>query len=260
MILSFISGEGGSGKTRILCEAAYTISNKGWRSVILVELDPVGNLNSLFGLAENTFGASDYLNNVVSLENIYLRRKKMTIITKGHARLKARISEVYKMLYQIKKQNPDNLIMVDTASGINNFSFGALSISDVVVIPTKGELSLVKQILFLREIKRFLNDSNSDPKIFLLVNDILGEALTEKEILSMLSGIKDLPDINLEYLPRSPEIISASKNLELCTEKYEAKINLEISKFCQKVLFGKVIETENKNKRFLEPRYGKRRI
>jgi chromosome partitioning protein len=168
MILAIANHKGGTGKTTTAINLGAALALKGKR-VLLVDLDPQGNLSYSFGFDENQLDISYVLSDEKSFEEVVIHQEKMDILPAT-----MRLSDIELSMYSVDerefliknlldsvKANYD-YILIDCSPARSLLTVNALAAADYVmstilldVLSIQGLMHIVRTI---QEIKMVLNE------------------------------------------------------------------------------------------------------
>ena len=185
-IISFTSGKGGTGKTVLSVNSAYTLAKQN-KKVLLIDLDSnLSNINILLNVfAENT------LNNFLSGQKlfsdlIYTHNENLHIIfgDSGNTEYPKPKKEIIDFIFtQVAKiQNDYDFIIIDASAGIDDDVLTILKNSDMNIIVTTTEPTAVMDAYVVMKI---LKQNNILESSQILINKCFDEcdALTARENL-----------------------------------------------------------------------------
>lgn len=202
MIISFANHKGGTGKTTSTINIGRALCRQGKR-VLLIDLDPQGNLSYSFGLSDQKLTVADFLlgnclfeeaacevselhvlpsnltlyNNIQSIENIY----------NSKTLLKNKINSI---------ANNYDYILIDCPPAMSTYTFNALNAADGVIIPLVFEILSIQGLdQILTEIYKIKNTSNPNIKIIGALGVIVNESRKLSE--EVLEYIRDNYGINI---------------------------------------------------------------
>jgi chromosome partitioning protein len=178
-IISIVNHKGGVGKTTTTVSLGEALSDRGFK-VLLIDLDPQGNLSQVLGIDLPDVQVADSLiNNVefpilniqenldlspsdIDLANVEMRFHELT---GGEFRLKNRINHLLPLY---------DYILIDCPPSLSKLTISALAASNSCLIPLLPEMSAVKGLNSIwgkiREVRRDLNASlQIDGIVFTLV-------------------------------------------------------------------------------------------
>lgn len=184
-IISFTNHKGGTGKTTSVVNIACALRDKKY-NVLLIDLDPQGNLSYSLGVNDYTYNVLDWLIDGVNLDSVVVMYSGLSIIPSSvniiNRKEEFKEKNYAKNLLQhnLKKTNYD-FILIDCPPAIGTFTKLALSASDFVIIPMLLEIlsiqGLTQIIKFIEEIK-----ADSNPNIEIL--GVLGVCVNESRKLT----------------------------------------------------------------------------
>jgi chromosome partitioning protein len=167
MILALANHKGGTGKTTTAINLGAALALKGKR-VLLVDLDPQGNLSYSFGFDENQLDISYVLSEEKSFEEVVIHQEKMDILPAT-----MRLSDIELSMYSVDEREfllknlldsiKDNYdyILIDCSPARSLLTVNALTAADYVmstilldVLSIQGLMHIVRTI---QEIKMVLN-------------------------------------------------------------------------------------------------------
>ena len=185
-IISLTSGKGGTGKTVLSVNSAYTLAKQN-KKVLLIDLDSnLSNINILLNVfAENT------LNNFLSGQKlfsdlIYTHNENLHIIfgDSGNTEYPKPKKEIIDFIFtQVAKiQNDYDFIIIDASAGIDDDVLTILKNSDMNIIVTTTEPTAVMDAYVVMKI---LKQNNILESSQILINKCFDEcdALTARENL-----------------------------------------------------------------------------
>jgi chromosome partitioning protein len=165
-VISVVNHKGGVGKTTTTASLGEALANKGFQ-VLMIDLDPQGNLSQILGVdAPEVQVADSLINNVefpvvkitdhlslspsdIDLANVEMRFHELT---GGEFRLKNRITHL---------MDKFDYIIIDCPPSLNKLTLSALAASTSCLIPLLPEMSAVKGLNSIwgkiMEVRRDLN-------------------------------------------------------------------------------------------------------
>lgn len=202
MIIAFANHKGGTGKTTSVINIGRALAKAGYK-VLLVDLDPQGNLSYSLGLSDLIYTTADFMQGNTGFENIACEASGMHIIPATttlyeqqeqlnshpgkHLLLKNNLSSI--------KDNYD-FILLDCPPSISVFSINALNAADGVIIPMVFEILSIQGLdQMLQEINKIKLSTNRSLKII----GVLGVIVNENRKLSeeVLGFIRDNYRVNI---------------------------------------------------------------
>ncbi|MEA5138503.1 AAA family ATPase [Arcicella rigui] len=167
-VISIVNHKGGVGKTTTAASLGEALAKRGFK-VLMIDLDPQGNLSQILGIdAPEVQVADSLINNVdfpvVEIEkNLYLSPSDIELanvemrfheLTGGEFRLKNRMAH---LLSQFE------YILIDCPPSLNKLTLSAMAASTSCLIPLLPEMSAVKGLNSIwgkiMEVRRDLNAS-----------------------------------------------------------------------------------------------------
>lgn len=185
MVIAFSNHKGGTGKTTSVVNIGTLLSNKGY-SVLLVDLDPQGNLTFSSGISDIENNIADVLRGAANLDDIFYGDEKLGLLPanfdlnnvdteienlpNSNAILKDKLAEL----------NFD-FVLIDCPPAISIYTINALNAADYVIIPMLMEVlslqGLNNMISIVEEVK-----NSSNPKLEIL--GVLGVKVDERRQLT----------------------------------------------------------------------------
>lgn len=146
--LAICSQKGGVGKTTIAVNLAYSLAKRGWRT-LLMDTDPQGSVGlSLSEKARHVQGFYDAVNEGRDPASMILstRLPELKVLTSGKSpdffdlRPEGIVGEdaLRSVLEGVEPRGFD-VIIVDTAAGLSDYSADAMRVCDYVLIPQQAE-------------------------------------------------------------------------------------------------------------------------
>jgi len=202
MIIAFANHKGGTGKTTSVMNIGCLLAQKG-NKVLLVDMDPQGNLTYSLGMSHEKLTVADLLlqkktfNEVACESNglhvlpangtLYKNADAILASNKSHQGLKKALDEV--------KDNYD-FILIDCPPSISLYTLNALNAADGVIIPLLLEILSVQGLdQVIDEIFNIQQTSNPSLKVIGAMGTIVNESrkLTEE----ILEYIRDNYNISI---------------------------------------------------------------
>ena len=171
-IISIINQKGGVGKTTTAYNLGYGIAanilkQKKIKKILLIDLDPQGNLTSMSPLKKYKYSLYDFLtptkdipvNNIISnaIENLDIIPSDITSATLD-IELSGVMGKEFLLREKIKKIKKYDYIFIDCPPSLNTLTINALLASDEVIIPVeckflslKGLKQLIETIQMLKK-------------------------------------------------------------------------------------------------------------
>lgn len=157
-VISFSNHKGGTGKTTSTVNIACALRDKK-KKVLVIDLDPQGNLSYSLGITDFTYTSADWLEGKISTddcaiytEGIYLLPSSIAV---SGVEEKIKLLPHYKHL--IKERLADqkyDFVLIDCPPAMGTYTQMALSCSDYVIIPMLMEILSIQG---LSQIIKFIN-------------------------------------------------------------------------------------------------------
>ncbi|MGZ3862943.1 MAG: ParA family protein [Bacteroidia bacterium] len=202
MIIAFTNHKGGTGKTTSAINIGRALTNHE-KKVLLVDLDPQGNLTYSLGLPEKQLMVSDFISGRASFEEVVCEAFGLNVLPAGISLYKdAKIIEAFpgsvfllrERLSAIKEKY--DYILIDCPPSISIYTVNALNAADGVIIP------VVFEILSIQGLDQILNEisdirKSSNPELDII--GVLGVIVNENRKLSeeVLAYIRDNYKVNI---------------------------------------------------------------
>ena len=144
-IIAIINQKGGTGKTTTTVNLGSALASKG-KKVMLIDLDPQGNLSYSFGLTEFKNSIANVLLGDISISEVLLSAEGMDIVPANidlaDAELsispaEAREQILSSILIDLKDYD---FIIIDCPPSLSLLTINALNIADKVIIPMQMEV------------------------------------------------------------------------------------------------------------------------
>ena len=202
MILAFANHKGGTGKTTSTINIGRALCKLG-KKVLLVDLDPQGNLTYSLGLSDQKLTIADLLLDNCSFEsaacevfemhvlpaNISLYNKVELIENRSDSKflLKNKLLQVAELY---------DFVLIDCPPAISIYTINALNAAEGVIIPLVFEILSIQGLdQILTEINKLKNSTNPNIKVI----GALGVIVNENRKLSeeVLQYVRDNYSINV---------------------------------------------------------------
>lgn len=139
MITSVINQKGGTGKTTTTVNLASALSNKK-KKVLVIDLDPQGNLSYSLGINDFDFSMADVLSGKKKLKEILVEREAMQIAPTNQQLSKfefgdkrnSSVNALKEVLNGVKEYDH---VLIDCPPSLSALTINALTASTNVVIP-----------------------------------------------------------------------------------------------------------------------------
>lgn len=252
-IIAIANQKGGVGKTTTAINLSTYLAKFG-KKILLIDLDPQGNLTSGLGLDKNQIEKSSYhailqhipINELIvptPIENLSLVPSNITL-SGAEIELVSSESREYQLKYVTSLvSNSYDFIFIDTPPSLGLLTVNALCAANTVLIPLQCEyysLEGVSQLLYtINLVKRNLNQQLEIEGILLNMADFRTK-LTEQVIAEAREFFKDksyktiIPrNVKLSEAPGFGQPISVYDHHSLGAKRYEelAKEFLERNKY-----------------------------
>lgn len=251
MIIAFANHKGGTGKTTSTINIGSALSKLG-KKVLLVDLDPQGNLSYSLGLPDQQLTVANFLAGICSFEEVACETSGMHLIPSN--------INLYNSSYELLNKaapsfllktkldalrNDYDYILLDCPPALSIYTINALNACDGVIITLAFEILSIQGLdQILSEIKKIKTSTNPGIKVLGALGVIVNESrkLTEE----VLEYIRDNYQINvfnnhIRNNVKAAEAPSFGKSvLEYAPASISAKDYLNVT---SELL--KIIESEN---------------
>ena len=234
-IISFSSGKGGTGKSFLSGNIAFTLAEAG-KKVLLIDLDlNFSNLSTLFNINSKN-SIYHYLTYNKSLSDIIEKFNNNLHLIFGesgkidHPILTAEKSDL--LLSELKNLSTEyDYIFIDTPSGIDNGTLNFLINSDeVILVVTPEPTSIMDSYVILKLLKA--NGANNSLKA--IVNKCFTEEEGKTTFNNLEKAVKHFLKLKVDYLGKidfSEEIIKSIQNQTMLKQhKNFSQISNQIKK------------------------------
>ncbi|MFY0625839.1 MAG: ParA family protein [Reichenbachiella sp.] len=168
MTTAIINQKGGTGKTTTVVNLGCALAKKG-KKVLLVDLDPQGNLSYWLGCGELENSMTDVILGETKMEDILLEREGLKVAPSDMslANLEINIASMEEregLLLKVIEQVEGNFdfILIDCPPSLSLLTVNALTAADKVIIPLQMEVlslqGLDQIIASIESIKSVLNE------------------------------------------------------------------------------------------------------
>lgn len=202
MIIAFANHKGGTGKTTSAINIGRALCKLG-KKVLLIDLDPQGNLSYSLGLSDLKLTVADYFLEKSSFEQVACEVFNMHVLPanislynhSNHIENKIDSKFILKNKLDEISFNYD-FILIDCPPAISIYTINALNAAEGVIIPLVFEILSIQGLdQILSEIKKIKNSTNS----YISVIGALGVVVNENRKLSseVLEYVRDNYKINV---------------------------------------------------------------
>ncbi len=163
MIISIANQKGGCGKTTTAANLGALLSEK--HKVLLVDIDPQGNLTTHFGINKDDLKYTIYdtmLNG--RIENAIIQKDGVDIVPStidlagAEVELSGKIGREYILDNELKRiSRKYDYILIDTPPSLGVFTINALVASDYVLIPVQAEFFALEGLTQLLKVIDLVN-------------------------------------------------------------------------------------------------------
>ncbi|EQB67730.1 MAG: hypothetical protein AMDU2_EPLC00005G0566 [Thermoplasmatales archaeon E-plasma] len=163
MIISIANQKGGCGKTTTAANLGALLAQK--HKVLLVDIDPQGNLTTYFGI--NKAGLKRTVYDVMlngRIEDAILQKDGVDIVPStidlagAEVELTGRIGREYILDNELKRISNDyDYVIIDTPPSLGIFTINSLVASDYVLIPVQAEFFALEGLTQLMRVIELVN-------------------------------------------------------------------------------------------------------
>ncbi|RMF81775.1 MAG: MinD/ParA family protein [Nitrospirae bacterium] len=228
-VLSITSGKGGVGKTNIVANLAYALTERGLRVLVLDADLGLGNIDVLLGL-NPPLTLHDCLRGDATLQEILVTGPggmRILPAPSGLAEL-THLSEADRLRFLAgldELEEPVDVFIIDTGAGIAaNVCFFSMAAQEIYVVATPEPTSLTDAYAYIKVMSRH----HGEHHFKLVVNEVEGE----REALAVYRHLTAVCDrfltIRLElagFIPHDPKLARAVRDQQLVTERYPEAIS-----------------------------------
>lgn len=201
MVIAIANHKGGSGKTTTTINLGVALSNLG-KKVLVIDLDPQGNLSYSLGISDNVTTIADVLTGDKQLEDVIIEREGIDIVPSNMflADIELSIQGVKDRLFVLKYLLDNQLskydyILIDCSPSKSLLTINALVLADKVittilldVLSVQG-LNQINRTVF--DVKRGYNKNLSFLGVLPINVDLRSNI--SKEILTFVDENFDIP-------------------------------------------------------------------
>lgn len=202
MIIAFANHKGGTGKTTSTINIGRALTKSG-KKVLLIDLDPQGNLSYSLGLSDQKLTAADFLLGTCTFDEAACEAFEMHVMPSN--------LRLYDKLRQIESTSDSKLllrnklteiadrydyILMDCPPALSIYTINALNAAEGVIIPLVFEILSIQGLdQILKEIQKIEISSNPGIKVI----GALGVIVNENRKLSeeVLQFVRDNYKINV---------------------------------------------------------------
>lgn len=141
MILAILNQKGGTGKTTTTVNVGSALATKGFK-VLLIDMDPQGNLSYALGINEIGNDTSDVLKHDVSIFDSLVEREKMHILPTNIDLAKLELSQIdmshpsdFLKRALVDTEKDFDFILIDCPPSLSWLTINALTAAQKVIIP-----------------------------------------------------------------------------------------------------------------------------
>lgn len=196
MTIAFANHKGGTGKTTSVINIGAALSRAGKR-VLLVDLDPQGNLSYSLGLDKQDYNVADLMLGRQSFEEVACETNNMHVLPSDGSLYKQieyigfHSDKNYLLRNALRKiETRYDFILLDCAPALSLYTTNALNACEGVIIPLMFEILSIQGLdQILEEIRRIQQTSNPG----ITVIGVMGVIVNESRKLSeeVLEYIRD---------------------------------------------------------------------
>jgi flagellar biosynthesis protein FlhG len=228
-VLSVTSGKGGVGKTNIVANLAYALSERGLRVLVLDADLGLGNIDVLLGL-NPLYTLHDVLRGDATLEEVLISGPggmRILPAPSGQVEL-TNLSEADRLRFLSaidELEEEVDVFLIDTGAGIaSNVCFFNMAAQDVYVVTNPEPTALTDAYALIKVMSREYGEKSFK----LIVNEVSGE----REAISIFSHLTAVCDrflnIRLElagFVPVDAKLTRAVRDQQLVAERYPEAIS-----------------------------------
>ncbi|MFG1389589.1 ParA family protein [Acidiplasma aeolicum] len=194
MIISVANQKGGCGKTTTVANLGSVLSEK--HKVLLIDIDPQGNLTTHFGIDKSQLKYTIYdvmLNG--RLEDAIIAKGNLDIVPStidlagAEVELNGKIGREYILDHKLKRISKKyDFVFIDTPPSLGIFTLNSLVASDYVLIPVQAEFFALEGLTQLMRVIKLVNSRLSrDVKLLgMLLTMYNSRTRSSKEVLNDL--------------------------------------------------------------------------
>lgn len=202
MTIVFANHKGGTGKTTSVINIGRALSKAG-KKVLLVDLDPQGNLTYSLGFSSIPYTVADFLLNKQSFENIAFEAYGLHLLPANTSLYNADkiIQDSPVGIFLLKNKlaelkNNYDFILIDCPPAMSVFTLNAFNAADGVIIPLVFEILSIQGLdQVIEEINKVKYSTNPNIRIIGALGVIVNESRKLSE--EVLAFIRDNYRINI---------------------------------------------------------------
>ncbi|MGP6220550.1 ParA family protein [Caldiplasma sukawensis] len=217
MIISVANQKGGCGKTTTVANLGSVLAEK--HRVLLIDIDPQGNLTTHFGIDKSSLKSTIYdvmLNG--RLEDAIITKDNLDIVPStidlagAEVELNGKIGREYILDNELKRISKKyDFVLVDTPPSLGIFTLNSLVASDYVLIPVQAEFFALEGLTQLMRVIKLVNSrlSRNVKLLGMLLTMYNSRTRSSKEVLNDLR--KHYPkDLLNTIIPRNVTITDST--------------------------------------------------
>lgn len=202
MTIAFANHKGGTGKTTSVINLGKALSNAGKR-VLLIDLDPQGNLSYSLGLATQNLTVADFMLGSNSFEEVACETNNLHVLS-SDGRLynslpliSAQPDKEFLLKRALEKIKHDyDFIIIDCAPSLSLYTVNAFTAADGIIIPLVFEILSIQGLdQILLEVKRIQATTNPQLKVIGALGVIVNESRKLSE--EVLAYVRDNYNVNV---------------------------------------------------------------
>ena len=202
MVIAFANHKGGTGKTTSVINIGTALNNAG-KKVLLVDLDPQGNLSYSLGLDKEDYNVADLMLGRQTFEEVACEVNNLHVLPSDGSLYKQMEyigfrtdkNTLLKTALQKVEGNYD-FILIDCAPSLSLYTTNAFNAADGVIIPLVFEILSIQGLnQILEEITRIKEVSNPALSVIAVLGVIVNESRKLSE--EVLEYIRDNYKVNV---------------------------------------------------------------